>query len=220
MFFDRPEDVLRLVNRHGTTLLVVPKNVEIKIKRAMILQPEDKSVITIEQVRQMQRQLLVKQTAERYIVVRPAEALNEEAANAFLKSLEEPSEKVHFVLVTEQPALILPTLLSRASVYVLRQKWAVDAEIRASDQDKMLAKKLIAARPADLVEVAETIARQKDGARQRALLILGIAIEMAYKTYLINHKVAFLDKVPKLLRAYDSIAKNGHVKLHLISDLC
>ena len=84
----------------------------------------------------------------------------------------------------------------------------------------MLAKKLIAARPADLVEVAETIARQKDGARQRALLILGIAIEMAYKTYLINHKVAFLDKVPKLLRAYDSIAKNGHVKLHLISDLC
>ena len=89
MFFDRPEDVLRLVNRHGTTLLVVPKNVEIKIKRAMILQPEDKSVITIEQVRQMQRQLLVKQTAERYIVVRPAEALNEEAANAFLKSLED-----------------------------------------------------------------------------------------------------------------------------------
>lgn len=220
MFFDRPEDVLRLVNRHGTTLLVVPKNVEIKIKRAMVLQPEDKSVITIEQVRQMQRQLLVKQTAEQYIVVRPAEALNEEAANAFLKSLEEPSEKVHFVLVTEQPALILPTLLSRANIYVLRQKWAVDAEIRASDQDKMLAKKLIAARPADLVEVAETIAGQKDGARQRALLILGIAIEMAYKTYLINHKVAFLDKVPKLLRAYDSIAKNGHVKLHLVSDLC
>lgn len=41
------------------------------------------------------------------------ETMNEEAANKILKILEEPWERTLFVLVSQQPALLLPTILSR-----------------------------------------------------------------------------------------------------------
>ncbi|MBQ2393367.1 MAG: DNA polymerase III subunit delta, partial [Alistipes sp.] len=41
------------------------------------------------------------------------ETMNEEAANKILKILEEPWEKTLFLLVSEQPTLLLPTILSR-----------------------------------------------------------------------------------------------------------
>ncbi|MDE6624567.1 MAG: DNA polymerase III subunit delta [Alistipes sp.] len=41
------------------------------------------------------------------------EAMNEEAANKILKILEEPWERTLFLLVSEQPELLLPTILSR-----------------------------------------------------------------------------------------------------------
>jgi len=39
------------------------------------------------------------------------EAMNEEAANKILKILEEPWEKTLFLLVSEQPDRLLPTIL-------------------------------------------------------------------------------------------------------------
>src|SRR6201999_3807744 len=35
------------------------------------------------------------------------------AANALLKTLEEPGQKTHFILLTSQPEALLPTILSR-----------------------------------------------------------------------------------------------------------
>ncbi len=49
----------------------------------------------------------------RVFVVRRAEELSTSAANALLKTLEEPIEKMHFVLLTSQPDALLPTILSR-----------------------------------------------------------------------------------------------------------
>lgn len=47
------------------------------------------------------------------IVVRRAEELSVSAANALLKTLEEPGARTHFVLLTSQPDALLPTILSR-----------------------------------------------------------------------------------------------------------
>ena len=49
----------------------------------------------------------------RVFVVRRAEELSISAANALLKTLEEPIARMHFVLVTSQPDALLPTILSR-----------------------------------------------------------------------------------------------------------
>ncbi len=46
-------------------------------------------------------------------IIRRAEELSISAANALLKTLEEPGAKTHFVLLTSQPDALLPTILSR-----------------------------------------------------------------------------------------------------------
>lgn len=46
-------------------------------------------------------------------IIRRAEELNLSAANALLKTLEEPGDKTHFILLSSQPEALLPTILSR-----------------------------------------------------------------------------------------------------------
>lgn len=49
----------------------------------------------------------------RVILIGPAEAMNRAAANALLKTLEEPGRDVHLLLVSSAPALVMPTIRSR-----------------------------------------------------------------------------------------------------------
>ncbi len=53
------------------------------------------------------------------VVIYPAEAMNHIAANALLKSLEEPAGNTRFVLATEDSAALLPTIRSRCQSFVL-----------------------------------------------------------------------------------------------------
>jgi DNA polymerase III subunit delta' len=46
-------------------------------------------------------------------IIRRAEELSVSAANALLKTLEEPGAKTHFILLSSQPEALLPTILSR-----------------------------------------------------------------------------------------------------------
>jgi DNA polymerase-3 subunit delta' len=46
-------------------------------------------------------------------IIRRADELSISAANALLKTLEEPGQKTHFILLTSQPDALLPTILSR-----------------------------------------------------------------------------------------------------------
>ena len=219
MFFDSAADILKIAEKVGCAIFIMPSDVKFEIKNALILAPEEKSVITIEQVRGLLSQLNMKQLADRYVIVRPADAMGEEAANAFLKTLEEPKDKVHFVLVTDSPSKLLPTILSRAEIYFLKSHDKIDGDIKADEKVKALAKRLIVAKPGDLTILAEEITKKNDGVRAFALEVLAVAIEMLYKSYFITGKDAFLKKLPKFLEAYENIAKNGHVKLHLVADL-
>jgi DNA polymerase-3 subunit delta' len=71
--------------------------------------------IGIEQIRKLNDfvYLTGHQSGYKIILVYPAEAVNNAAANALLKKLEEPPENVLFILVTHQPQHLLPTIRSR-----------------------------------------------------------------------------------------------------------
>lgn len=217
MFFEQVSEIFKIARKVGTGVFVVPADFDVEIPGAIVLTPTDKTVITIEQVREVLSRLSVRQTSDLFVVVRPAEKLQVEAANALLKSLEEPGEKVHFVLVTDSPSSLLPTILSRASVYVLRV--INDNGIHADDKIKELAKRLMVAKGAELVAVAEEIAKHKDGVRAYALSVVGVAIEMLYKSYYITGKTAFLSRLPKFLATYEALSRNGHVKLQIVAGL-
>lgn len=49
----------------------------------------------------------------RIVLIHPAESMNNNAANSLLKTLEEPTDKLLFLLVTHKPQQLLPTILSR-----------------------------------------------------------------------------------------------------------
>lgn len=220
MFFESVEEIVPIASKTGAAVFVVPKNVEIRIKDALTLQPEEKSVITIEQTRNLISKITTKQTKDIFVLIRPADKMNDEAANAFLKSLEEPQDKVHFVLVTDKPSKMLPTILSRAGIYFLKNNWSASGGIIADEKCKILAKKLLVAKSAELVDLVEEITKKKDGVRIFAMDVLGTAIEMLYKSYFLTEKEVFLKKIPKFLAAYEGVSRNGHVKLQIVSNLC
>jgi DNA polymerase-3 subunit delta' len=71
--------------------------------------------ITVDQVRQLE-ELVEKSThrgGAKVILIHPAEALNIHAANALLKSLEEPPAGTIFLLVAHRPAYLPATVRSR-----------------------------------------------------------------------------------------------------------
>jgi DNA polymerase-3 subunit delta' len=71
--------------------------------------------IRIKQIRAMQRRLVTRPTlgSRRAIIIDPADDMEKAAANALLKSLEEPPGGTFFLLVTHRPARLLPTIRSR-----------------------------------------------------------------------------------------------------------
>ncbi|MGH8434629.1 MAG: DNA polymerase III subunit delta' [Pseudomonas sp.] len=81
-----------------------------------ILEPEEADkAIKVDQVRELVS--FVVQTSQfggrKVVLVEPAEAMNLNAANALLKSLEEPSGDTVLLLISHQPSRLLPTVKSR-----------------------------------------------------------------------------------------------------------
>ena len=81
-----------------------------------ILEPEEADkAIKVDQVRDLVS--FVVQTAQmggrKVVLIEPVEAMNHNAANALLKSLEEPSGDTVLLLVSHQPSRLLPTVKSR-----------------------------------------------------------------------------------------------------------
>jgi DNA polymerase III subunit delta' len=77
---------------------------------------EDSKEIKIDQVRDWQHFLALKTYADHYKVgiIHQAEYLNEESANALLKTIEEPSSKTVIILITSSWQRLLPTIISRS----------------------------------------------------------------------------------------------------------
>lgn len=71
--------------------------------------------IRIKQIRAMQKRLVTRPTlgSRRAIIIDPADDMEKGAANALLKSLEEPPAGTFFLLVTHRPARLLRTIRSR-----------------------------------------------------------------------------------------------------------
>jgi DNA polymerase-3 subunit delta' len=76
---------------------------------------EDSRQLRIEQVRELSAELALTSHGGGYKVgiIAPADALNRFAANALLKTLEEPPARTLLILVATEPSRLPPTVLSR-----------------------------------------------------------------------------------------------------------
>lgn len=86
--------------------------------------PETKS-ITIEQVRELQKLLMLRTTGtnpiRRVIILHKVDMMTDEAQNALLKSLEEPPADTILILTSYQPQVIAPTIRSRVQSIFIRR---------------------------------------------------------------------------------------------------
>ncbi len=80
------------------------------------VRPESKTrIISVEQIRELLEAVYLKSTEARFkvTVLVSADRLNGQAANAFLKTLEEPPPNNVFILLSTEPQRILETVISR-----------------------------------------------------------------------------------------------------------
>ncbi|SDS35602.1 DNA polymerase III, delta prime subunit [Halopseudomonas xinjiangensis] len=107
--------LLRQAGSHPDVLTVVPE--------------EEGKAIRVDSVRQLGD--FIAQTAQqggrKIVLLHPAEAMNLNAANALLKSLEEPTRDTFLLLVSDQPSRLLATIRSRCLVQTLGMPSSADA---------------------------------------------------------------------------------------------
>jgi len=74
-----------------------------------------KRLLLVDQMRQIEREANFRpyEGKARFFLIDDADKMNEPSANALLKVLEEPPPTSHLILLTSQPAMLLPTIRSR-----------------------------------------------------------------------------------------------------------
>lgn len=80
-----------------------------------MLEP-DSSQIKLVQIRELIRFLSFSSNQPRMVIIDKAHTMNKQAANALLKTLEEPSQNSHIVLLSPSSYGVLPTVKSRCRV--------------------------------------------------------------------------------------------------------
>src|SRR5256714_13721499 len=77
-----------------------------------------KQIIRVKPMRELEREANFRpfEGAARVFIVEDAEYMNEQAANALLKTLEEPPSTTHLILTTSNPNALLATIRSRCQM--------------------------------------------------------------------------------------------------------
>ncbi len=100
---------------------------------------EGKQDIPIDAVRSLKKQLSLKVPGKndirRVVLLENAHYMNQEAQNAFLKSLEEPPQNTVFILTTISDIRLLPTVVSRAPAISVRPVSLKTAKNYFADKD-------------------------------------------------------------------------------------
>ena len=127
--------------------------------------PEGKQVITVDQVRDTIEELeLTPQCGSRKVaVIDPADAMNTNAANGLLKTLEEPAASDMIILVSSAPGFMPATIRSRCQIVslvqsgddaVVAREWlAANLPEQAAELDELMA--LVRGQPLRVFELAD-----------------------------------------------------------------
>ncbi len=162
----------RLIHPDVTAIFPAPKSMNDSDERAILDQwatdpyrrtdPWPAATISIERIRAIRLGSSMRsfEGGARVTLIADADRMRPEAANALLKILEEPPGNSYFILITDRPNALLPTILSRCQ------------QVRFSPlPEAVIASGLVSRR--DLAETeAENVARLACGSFRRALELL------------------------------------------------
>lgn len=158
------------------------------------VRPEEKTVITIDQIREMtaRASLRAYEGRAKAWILDPADQMQEPAATAFLKTLEEPAGASLFVLVTAAPSALLPTILSRCQ------------EVRFDSLGEGHLREILA-RHGRTPDAAAAAAALAGGSAERALA-LDVGEARARRDRIVQEVWDALDSLPAVLERADDLA--------------
>lgn len=111
------------------------------------------------------------------------ETMNEEAANKILKILEEPWERTLFILVSEHPDRLLPTILSRTQEVCVPRiaPEVLEREAFARDvADPLQARNMARLADGDLLELGHLVAGESDAQRKEHFDLFCSLMRLSY----------------------------------------
>ncbi len=127
--------------------------------------------ISVDEVRRLKSFLALsaEEGGRRVVIVDSADEMNVNAANALLKSLEEPPPRTIFLLISHAPGRLLPTIRSRCRMLPLPPLSASDLQLAASGalasagKPAMTSAEFSALEPLALGSVRRLLALQEGG---------------------------------------------------------
>ncbi len=163
-------------------------------------------------------------------IINSAEKISREAANALLKTLEEPSARVIFILITVSSSLLLPTVVSRCQI-IKFPSISIDDFFKnreMTDKKKSMAEELAGLAGSNLAEKfkwAEGLAKDTILARERLsfwlLVFRDLIVNMAggqaesfngkFERYSLNK----LKNIIKRIKETDKLLSNSSINARL-----
>ena len=94
-----------------------------------VIRPEKRKSVSIEQIRNMQKRLMIKPFGERNIVlIEAGDQINDIAQNGLLKTLEEPPGDTIIMILCENAENLIPTVRSRCNILYINEDESVRSE--------------------------------------------------------------------------------------------
>lgn len=144
-----------------------------------------KGVISAREADEIIRKLSFKSFEADYktMLVWLPETMNEEAANKILKILEEPWERTLFILVSEHPERLLPTILSRTQEVAVPRiaPEVLEAEARRGGiTDPQQARTMARLAGGDRIELGHLVSGERDAARKEHFDLFCALMRLSY----------------------------------------
>ncbi|HZK34080.1 MAG TPA: DNA polymerase III subunit delta' [Bacillota bacterium] len=93
-----------------------------------MVKEEDKTIISVDQVRDLRDKIKVKpyQSDRRIVFIHEAHIMTDQAQNALLKTLEEPPGQTNIILLADSENRLLSTIISRCQIFKVGSLSAAD----------------------------------------------------------------------------------------------
>lgn len=176
-------------------------------------------IISVRQARELTGALILRpyHARRRFVIIDPAEAMTVEAANALLKTFEEPPADTGFILVTSQPSRLLATVRSRSQ----RVRFGPVPEALLTDwlaargvADAAALSRLAEGCPSRALALAAGEADELRQARDAVLEVLGAPIERRFEfveSLTKGDRAAWTRRVDRTLDALELLTRDALV---------
>jgi len=189
-----------------------------------IVEPQESREIQISQIRDLYSNLSLKSYSAPFkaAIIDKAHHLNREAQSAFLKMLEEPKGKTVFILLTEYPEMLLPTILSRVERI---RFYSAPAKIKRNERQKRVIADISILGKKDLIsrfQYAKELAEEPQDLKETLDVWLSYFRETllaAVNNKPKSHSIAKLSKILKTIQTTNFLISTTNVNPRLALEI-